>query len=320
VTDKVQITIVGTGCIGTSIGLALRQADLEQPLFIVGHDKDPKHAGAAKKLKAVDKTNWNLVGACEDADILILAIPMNGIEDTMRAVASYLKQGCVITDTASLKDQVVGWADELLPETVSFVGGNPLVASTGAGPDAADGALFGDSLYCITPAPSAHPDAVSLVSSLVSLLGAQPYYLDAAEHDGLIAGAEHLPKALALALASGTMDENSWREMRKLAGGSYELITGLIGEDPDALADLLLANKDNLVRWLDAYTVALRDVRDLVIEGDHEPLAQSIDQAVVTRRQWLRDQSDMFSEIKSSELERTSFMRQMFLGQRRRGS
>lgn len=319
-TDKVQITIVGTGCIGTSIGLALRQADLEQPLFIVGHDKDPKHAGAAKKLKAVDKTNWNLVGACEDADILILAIPMNGIEDTMRAVASYLKQGCVITDTASLKDQVVGWADELLPETVSFVGGNPLVASTGAGPDAADGALFGDSLYCITPAPSAHPDAVSLVSSLVSLLGAQPYYLDAAEHDGLIAGAEHLPKALALALASGTMDENSWREMRKLAGGSYELITGLIGEDPDALADLLLANKDNLVRWLDAYTVALRDVRDLVIEGDHEPLAQSIDQAVVTRRQWLRDQSDMFSEIKSSELERTSFMRQMFLGQRRRGS
>jgi prephenate dehydrogenase len=116
------------------------------------------------------------------------------------------------------------------------------------------------------------------------------------------------------------MDENSWREMRKLAGGSYELITGLIGEDPDALADLLLANKDNLVRWLDAYTVALRDVRDLVIEGDHEPLAQSIDQAVVTRRQWLRDQSDMFSEIKSSELERTSFMRQMFLGQRRRGS
>ena len=319
-TEKVQITIVGTGCIGTSIGLALREADLEQPLFIVGHDKDPKHASAAKKLKAVDKTNWNLVGACEDADILILAIPMNGIEDTMRAVAPYLKQGCVITDTASLKDQVVGWADELLPETVSFVGGNPLVASTGAGPDAADVELFGDSLYCITPAPSAHPEAVSLVSSLVSLLGAQPYYLDAAEHDGLIAGAEHLPKALALALASGTMDQNSWREMRKLAGGSYELITGLIGEDPDALAGLLLANKDNLVRWLDAYADALRDVRDLVVEGDHEPLAQSIDQAVVTRRQWLRDQSDMFSEIKSSELERTSFMRQMFLGQRRRGS
>jgi prephenate dehydrogenase len=62
VAEKAQITIVGLGSIGTSIGLALRQS--EEPLLIVGHDKDPGNAGAAKKLKAVDKTSWNLIGAC----------------------------------------------------------------------------------------------------------------------------------------------------------------------------------------------------------------------------------------------------------------
>jgi prephenate dehydrogenase len=284
----------------------------------VGHDKELGHAKTARKLKAVDKTDWNLIGACEDADVIILAIPMSGIEDTLRAMASHLKEGCVVTDTATLKGQVVNWAEEILPETVSFVGGNPVITSTGSGPDAADADLFRGSLYCITPAPNVHPDAVSLVSGLVTLLGGQPYFLDAVEHDGLIASVEHLPQALALALASGTMSEAAWREMQKLAGGGYDRITTLLGEDPDALSELLLANKGNLLRWLDTYEIALKKVRDLIASGEHEPLAETIDQAVVARRQWLRDREDSFAEIKPVEVERGSLMRQMFLGGRRR--
>jgi prephenate dehydrogenase len=318
VTERVQISIVGLGCIGTSIGLALRQT--EEPVYIVGHDKEAKHASAARRLKAVDKTVWNLIGACEKADVVILAIPMSGIEETLQALAPYLKEGCVVTDTASLKGQVIHWAEELLPETVSFVGGNPVVISDGSGPDAADADLFRGSQYCITPASNVHPDAVSLVTSLVALLGGHPYYLDPAEHDGLMAGVEHLPQALALALANGTMHEAVWREMRKLAGGSFERISVLIGEDPDAVSSLLLANRDNLVRWLDAYEAALKVVRDLVAQGEHEPLAKVVDRAVVARRQWHQDQRDAFAEIKPAEVERTSFLRQMFLGERRRRS
>jgi prephenate dehydrogenase len=318
VAEKAQITIVGLGCIGTSIGLALRQS--AEPLLIVGHDKDPGNAGAAKKLNAVDKTSWNLIGACEAADVVILAIPMTGLEDTLRALALHLKEGCVVTDTASLKGQVVEWADELLPASVNFVGGNPVVVSSGPGPDAADANLFKGSLYCITPSPNVHPDAVSLITSLVVLLGGQPYYLDPTEHDGLIAGVEHLPQALALALAQGTMQEAAWREMRKLAGGSFERVTALIGDDPDALGSIFLSNRDNLVRWLDAYAEALKEVRDLIVRGELEPLAQAVDQAVVARHNWHQDQRNGFSDIKPVEVERTGFLRQMFLGERRRKS
>jgi prephenate dehydrogenase len=218
-----------------------------------------------------------------------------------------------------LKEQVIRWAEELLPATVNFIGGNPVVSSSGSGPEAADADLFRDNLYCITPSPSAHPDAVRLVSSLVSLLGAQPYYLDAAEHDGLMAGVESLPQALALALVNGTMHEAGWREMRKLAGGSYERIATLIGEDPDALGSLLLANSNNLVRWLNAYIVALMAIRDSVAEREHESLAQLIDQAMVARRQWLQDRRDKFAEVRpADDVERPSFMRQFLVGGWRR--
>jgi prephenate dehydrogenase len=318
VADRAQVSIVGLGCIGTSIGLALRQA--ESSLYIVGHDKESDHAGTARRLKAVDKTDWNLVGACENADIVILAIPMIAIEETLRALAPHLKAGCVVTDTASLKEQVVGWADELLPETVSFIGGNPVVITGGTGPDEANADLFRGALYCITPGSSVHPDAVSLVSNLVSLLGAQPYYLDPAEHDGLMAGVEHLPQALALALIQGTTRQGGWREMRKLAGGSFERVSVLVGQDPDALSSLLVSNRENLVRWLDEFVAALHEVRNLVSAGEQEPLAQYIDQAVVSRHQWLQDRRDKFSEIKPVEVERGSFVRQLLLGGKRRRS
>jgi len=109
--------------------------------------------------------------------------------------------------------------------------------------------------------------------------------------------------------------------MQKLAGGSFERISDLIGGDPDALSCLLLTNSDNLMRWLDTYLVALRAVRDLIAQGEHEPLAQAIDRAVVARRQWLQNRRDRFAEIKPiADVERPNFMRQLFIGGGRRRS
>ena len=311
--DQVRITIVGTGCIGTSIGLALHQT--KQPLFIVGHDKESGHASMAQRMKAIDKSEWNLISACEDADLVILAIPMVAIEETLKALAPHLKGGCVVTDTAGLKGQVIEWAEALLPATVNFVGGDPVVTSTGSGPAAASADLFRNNLYCITPAPKAHSDAVNLVSSLVSLLGGRPYYVDAAEHDGLMAGVAHLPHALAVALINAVTRAAAWREMRKLAGGGFDQISALIGEDSDALSGLLLANRDNLVRWLDVTIAELEAVRDLIAGGEGEPLTQSIDRALVARQQWLQDRRNQFDETSpGAELDRPGFLRQLLVG------
>ncbi|MEW5961734.1 MAG: prephenate dehydrogenase/arogenate dehydrogenase family protein, partial [Chloroflexota bacterium] len=85
------ITIVGTGVIGASLGLALKQS--QEPLRVLGHDKDLLHAKAGVKQGAFDRAEWNLVNACEPADLIILAIPLNGIRATLAAIAPYLKPG-----------------------------------------------------------------------------------------------------------------------------------------------------------------------------------------------------------------------------------
>jgi prephenate dehydrogenase len=280
-----QITIVGLGCIGGSIGLRLHQERL--PYRIVGHDLDHRAASQAMKMKAVDKAEWNLIAACEPADVIVLALPLSGIRDTLQAIAPYLKEGCIITDTASVKGQVLRWAEELLPETVSCVGGDPIIKTVEHGVDAARDDLFCNALYCLTPAPGAPTEAVQTIVGLVHALGALPFFLDATEHDGLMAGVEHLPLILAIALLRATTPLGSWRDMRKLAGGSFEQSTGAMRGDPDALGQMCLANSANLTRWIDASVEELQRLRGYLADSDREGLREAFEATMAARERWL---------------------------------
>lgn len=295
--SKVQITIAGLGYIGGSMGLALKAADVADKIEIIGHDKDPLIARAARKKGAVDKAHWNLIAACEEADILVLALPLNAIRDTMKAVGPYLQEGCIVTDTATVKGPVQDWAQELLPDTVHFVGGNPIINLTAgegmcSGLDAARADLFDGALYCLTPAPDAAPDAVELIIGLVQQLGAVPYFVDPAEHDGLIAAVEHLPSVLAAVLLEVTGRAPAWREMRRLAGVAYLSNTRLTVEDATANCEVCLINRDNLVRWIEACQDELEAWKTALAEGDTQTVEGCFRQGLDSRAGWLKAAQD----------------------------
>ncbi|MCR4407919.1 MAG: prephenate dehydrogenase/arogenate dehydrogenase family protein [Anaerolineae bacterium] len=291
--SRPKITIIGLGYIGGSIGLALKEATARTPVEIMGHDKDLFIARAAQKKGAVDKIHWNLIAACEEADILVLAIPLGAIHDTFKAVGPYLKAGCVVTDTATVKGPVLDWAEEILPDTVHFVGGNPIINLTaGGGPysglEAAKADLFKGALYCLTPSPDAAPEAVDLVAGLVQQLGANPYFLDAAEHDGLIAAVEHLPAVLTAVLLEVTTRAPTWREMRRLAGVAYRDSTRLTIEDAVANREVCLVNRDNLVRWIEICQDELETWKNALKGQDEETLDQCFQQGIDARAGWLK--------------------------------
>jgi len=318
--SKPRITIVGLGFIGGSIGLALHQAEAD--LEIVGHDRERAAANQAKKIGAVDKSDWNLVSACEDADLIVIAIPVGGIKDTLAAIGPYLKPGCLITDTASIKAPVVEWAEEILPDAVNFVGGDPIVSDAGT-TAAARADLFSGAIYCLTPAAGAAPDAVRLASDFAYLLGAKPYFLDPLEHDGLMAGVDHLPFVLSAALLGVTTESASWREMRRLAGGAFENATRFVSADPTTYCEACLVNKENIVRWIDACSGKLGELRETILAGDAEKLEQVFEEAMIARQRWLRAREAGDWEGQSAEMPTmTSFMGQLFglgrLGRRRK--
>ncbi len=279
------ITIVGLGLVGASIGLALRREKKDE-FDIIGHDKNYGRARDVRKRGAVNKLDWNLIDACEKADMVIIATPLDGVRETLEVVGEHLKEGCVVLDTANLKAPVIEWAKEYLPETVSFVGTDPVISPSEQGVEAATADMFEGVLWCVAPAPGASSEAVKLVSDMIYLLGAKPYFLDPFEHDGLAAGVEHLPLLLSAALMRMTFEAKTWQELRKVTGSAYESATQLPSTDADFYRDIFLHNKDNIVRWLNLYVDELLSLKEMVAGSDAEALRETFDKAVDARILW----------------------------------
>jgi prephenate dehydrogenase len=314
--SEFTITVVGTGVIGTSIGLALKQK--ENTLRLIAHDKELNVAKAAVKAGAFDKAEWNLINACEQANLIVLATPLNSIRPTLEAIAPYISENTVITDVCRAKRAVVTAAQEYLPGHASFIGGDPIVYPSGSGYEHGTATLFQNRLYCLTPTATAGEEAIQLLVNFVNLLGGQPFFLDVDEHDGLVAAVEYLPALLSTALLHTLSKQQSWRESRKLAGRVFEQVSAGAEGDPDSLKDGLLSNRDTLLSWLEQYMSELAQLRTLLLEtapeekDAGEALAQNLDKAIVQRRNWLIDyQENRFidSELIPPEIETPSLLK-----------
>lgn len=283
--EKLHVAIIGLGLIGTSAGLALHK--YQEKVTVVGHDASPELAGKAKKAGAVDRTEWNLINAVAPADRVILALPLSEIRATLEAMKDELRPGCIVVDTADVKAPVMAWAAELLPPQVHFVGGHPIVLSDTLEPDGARANLFEGKLFCLTPGSATDGTAVQLAADVAEALGAKPFFLDAEEHDGLVAGVEHLPGLLAAALMSLTSRSAGWKDMRKLAANQFFASSLLVSRSGQEAAAGPLANREHAVHWLDAMVAELTWYRDQLAAGEGGEIAGRVDSGLAAGHSWL---------------------------------
>jgi len=230
-----QVTVIGTGLIGPSLGLALKASSLRD-LTVVGTDAEHSARSGAQRKNAFDKVENRLGNAIEEADIIVLATPVLAMRDLMEGMSPYLPEGCVITDVGSTKTQVLQWADELLPDSVDFVGGHPMAGRETPGPENADGTLFAGKPYCVIPSPKASQRAVGEITTLAEAVGAVPYFISMDEHDSFVAAVSHLPFVLSTALVGCTSKSANWADIGQLASSGYRDITRLSSRLDQGLA------------------------------------------------------------------------------------
>ncbi len=284
--SQIRVTIIGLGYVGTSIGLALKATAL--PVRVVGHDREPERVREAMRQGAIDESHWNVPRSVEGADLVVVALPLTEIAATFRHIAENLRPNAVVVDTTSVKVPVMRWAREHLPAHVHFVGGHPIVRDVRVGQAHARADLFRDEIFALCPAPDVTAEAVKLVTDIVTAMGARPLFLDAIEHDSMVAAVEHLPQLLALALRQTVMGESSWRDMRKLAGSQFEATTYLSEEEPAAVVAQLMANRERVLQWLDMLQQRLRWLQaQLAVAQDQERLTEVVQPVFKERAAWL---------------------------------
>ena len=194
-----KIGIIGTGLIGTSLGLALKNSQLRN-LEVVGTDFESSARSGAQKMGAFDRVDGRIRPTIEDADVVVLATPVMAMRELMEIIGPQLQEGTVLTDVGSSKRVVAEWAEELLPKQVRFVGGHPMAGRETPGPENASADLFAGKPYCVVASPYSDQQAVSTVTTMAEAVGAKPYFINADEHDSFVAAVSHLPFLMSVAL------------------------------------------------------------------------------------------------------------------------
>lgn len=287
------VAIVGLGLIGGSIGLGLKRwsnngGKRDDVLRVVGFDIELQAQSYAKKIKAVDRTEWSLLDAIDGADVVVLAVPPLAMREVMESIAPRLRSGVVVCDVASTKVDVLQAADELLPKGVNFIGSHPMAGShqsiEGASAD-----LFNGATWCVVPSVSADEQAVQTVLGLVNALGADPLFVDAHEHDSYVGGVSHLPFILSTALTRVVSQDPGWRDMRQLSAGGFRDVSRLSAGSPTMHRDICVTNRENISRWVDGAIEELHQMKAL-IDADtpeaHEELEDTFEQARDARAAW----------------------------------
>lgn len=276
------LAIIGLGLIGGSLGLALRSSGYK----VIGCSRSRDTVSRALARGVIDHAAESPEEAAASAEMVILATPVLAMEEALRQISRTLKPGAVVTDTASTKREVLGWAKRYLPRGVNFIGGHPMAGREIWGLEAATPDLFRDAVYCITPAADASPEAVDRVVEMVSRIGARPFFIEAEEHDYLTAGISHLPLLLSVALTMTVAEVQGRERLLKLAATGFRDVTRLASGNPVMGRDILFTNRDMLRLWLHRIRERLNALERLL--EDREGLREELEKALSLREAWLR--------------------------------
>lgn len=281
-----NVTIIGMGLIGTSLGLALKKSG-NKDLKITGHDKDHGHTRTAAKMGAIDTAEANLPKSVSNAGLVIIATPVIAIKEVMGQIAPYLPEGCLVTDTGSTKQDILGWADATLPKTVEFVGGHPMAGKESSGPESAVSTLFQGAAYVVIPSARASKAATEAITHIAEVVGAKPFYVNAQEHDAFVAAVSHLPLVTASILALSVIKSPAWHEMARLASSGFRDTTRLASGDPTMSRDICMTNAQEIVPWIDRFITEMMEFRRLLIEGNQAAVANHFEWTAQQRDRWV---------------------------------
>lgn len=271
-----RITIIGLGLIGGSLGMAIRKKRLARR--VVGFSRKAATLKAARRKGAIDSGSTDLRASVADADLVVLATPVDSIVPLAKRIARWMKPGGVITDVGSTKAAIVAALDKSLPKAVAFVGCHPVAGSEQRGIEAACADLFDGSFCVLTPTRKTQAKALSRVAALWKPLVSEVVILNPKRHDRLLAAASHLPHLLAFSLAGAVTPEGLPQAPR-----SFLDMTRIAKSDPDLWDDILLSNRHELIKLMDRFARQWQALRRTLAANDGPALRKILAHAKTRR-------------------------------------
>jgi len=262
-----KLTVIGLGLIGGSMAKDLRKAGFAHE--ITGVDANPENAQEALRLGIIDRID-SLESAVAKADMVIIAIPVDKVLNTLTRVLDLISDQTTVIDVGSTK-KLIAEAVENHPKRRNYVAAHPMSGTENSGPAAALEGLFEGKINIICDQEKCGPQHLAFAEKVFQVLGMDIAYMTADEQDHSTAFISHLPHAAAFALANAVLDKEDREIIFDLASGGFNSTVRLAKSSPEMWGPIFQQNKQYIVESLDVYIKHLKAFRKS-IESDPEEM------------------------------------------------
>lgn len=264
-----QVTIIGTGLIGGSLGLALKKYRIAER--VVGCDR-AQVLEEARRRCAIDEGREDARAACAGSDVVVLATPVGAIIDLIEKLGPVISPKTLLTDVGSTKERVLDRARSVFGDHAGerFLPGHPMAGKESGGIEQADADLFAGAVWLFTPAKASaqngegqRPQRIREYIDAVRMIGARVIEMDATRHDRLCAWISHLPQFVSTALASALEDEfGDDPDVHAIGGRALREMTRLASSPYSMWRDIAITNEANVQEAVLALEQRLAHIRE----------------------------------------------------------
>lgn len=266
-----KIAVIGVGLIGASIALAARRAGLTSN--ITGCEIDSGKAAEIEKLGLVDHVTTDAVAAVQDADLVVMAVPVGALGDLAAKIVPAMKPGAVLTDTGSTKRSVLRDVDPHISSAIHWLPSHPLAGTEHSGPAAGFAELF-DGRYWLLLPREVPEDEVVRFESFVAAMGSVSERMDADYHDKVLALTSHLPHLIAYTIVGTAVDLEGQlkNDVIRFSASGFRDFTRIAASDPVMWRDVFINNDEAVLEMLQRFSEDLSYLQRAIRWGEKDKL------------------------------------------------
>ncbi|GKV65686.1 MULTISPECIES: prephenate dehydrogenase [unclassified Sporosarcina] len=281
---KTTVSIIGLGLIGGSLGLALKR---NPDVHVTGFDRSYATADEAFRRGIIDTVAPSAKSACEQADFVIFATPVNTTVALFEEAVNWnFRENAIVSDTGSTKKPIMQAAEALKKKGIHFIGGHPMAGSHKSGVSAALEHLFENAYYILTPADSTTEEQITRLENVLESTKAKLIVLQAEEHDRMTAIISHFPHIVASSLVGRlAAQEEGQPFVKRLAAGGFRDLTRIASADPIMWRDITIQNREELLSQVDGWLGEMNNIRAMLVENNSDHIYNFFNQAKEYRDQ-----------------------------------
>jgi len=273
-----KVAIIGVGLIGGSFAKALKKHSLSEE--IIGYGRSEKSLKKALDLGLIDGYRLNFSENMKDFDLVVLATPVGVIVSIIKKIIPFLRPDTIVFDAGSVKREIVKEVESFIPPHITFIGGHPIAGNENSGPEAAKDDLFFGHKMIFTPTRNTKRKELEKLINLWKKIGCEIVIMDKDRHDEIFAQVSHLPHVIAYCLVNSIFDYfGSSDILTNFSAGGLKDYTRIAQSNPEMWRDILLMNKEYILKALDSFEEHLLMLKESLFNNDGEKLLKEFEKS-----------------------------------------